>query len=88
MVHGGRSRWCTSSSAPVGDALPDGFVLLRRTCGVVSWREREARNEERFRDQNEWEGSRFAVVGEIEGWGLRIARETHLRPTDGTEAAR
>ena len=117
---------------------------------MVSWREREARNEARFRDQNEWieatsgsfgpsprmafvcecgdetctqtvnltkdeyesvrttanrflivtnhenpegeqvvsEGPRFAVVEKIEGWGLRIARETDPRATDEHEAER
>jgi hypothetical protein len=112
---------------------------------MVTWREREARNEARFRDQNEWieatngsfgpnpqmafvcecgdesctatvslsrveyesvrsianrfvivvnhenpeaeqvvsEGPRFAVVEKIEGWGLRVARETDPRATDG-----
>lgn len=107
----------------------------------MSWREREARNEARFRDQNEWieatserfgtgqlttyvcecgdgqctqaielthdeyesvrsaathfavvpnhenpesegvvtEGTRFAVIDKIEGWGLRIARSTDPR---------
>ena len=108
---------------------------------MMSWREREARNESRFRDQNEWietaserfgadpltsfvcecgdatctqtieltraeyeavrsastyfavvpnhenpeseqvvsEGSRFSVIDKIEGWNLRIARETDAR---------
>jgi hypothetical protein len=27
---------------------------LRTACATVSWREQEARNEVRFRDQNEW----------------------------------
>ena len=111
---------------------------------MVSWREREARNEARFRNQNEWieaasgsfgansrmafvcecgdatctqtvalskdeyesvrrianrfvvvvnhenpegeqvvsEGPRFAVVEKIEGWGLRVARETDPRSTE------
>jgi hypothetical protein len=111
---------------------------------MVSWREREARNEARFRNQNEWieatsgsfgadpqmaficecgddacgetvsltkdeyesvrsianrflivtnhenpegeqvvsEGSRFAVIEKIEGWGLRVARETDPRTTN------
>jgi hypothetical protein len=110
---------------------------------MVSWREREARNEARFRVQNEWiegasksygttrltafvcecgdsscaqtiemtmaeyesvratstrfavvpnhenpeseevisECARFAVIGKIEGWGLRIARSTDPRST-------
>jgi hypothetical protein len=113
---------------------------------VVSWREREARNESRFRDQNEWikmtsvsfgvhariafvcecgdarcvetvwlhggeyesvrsasnrflivpnhenpegeqvvsEGVRFSVIEKIEGWGLRVARETDPRLPSGT----
>jgi hypothetical protein len=110
---------------------------------VVSWREREARNEARFRTQNEWvdtagadsrgdfafvcecgdgdcgrtikltaseyefvratsnrfaiapnhenpesevvisECARFAVVDKIEGWGLRISRETDPRSSSG-----
>jgi hypothetical protein len=112
-------------------------------CAVVSWREREARNEARFRTQNEWvetagaaptmllafvcecgdgecgrtiklttaeyefvratsnrfaialnhenpeseivieECERFAVVDKIEGWGLRISRETDPRSSSG-----
>ena len=117
---------------------------------MVTWREREARNEARFRDQNEWieatstsfgldpqivfvcecgdgdcsqtislskaeyesvrgtsnrfviapnhenpeaeqvvsEGSRFAVVEKIEGWGLRVARETDPRLSDHTRVER
>jgi hypothetical protein len=110
---------------------------------VVSWREREARNEARFRTQNEWvetaadtpdlllafvcecgdgecgrsislttreyefvratsnrfaialnhenpecevvisECQRYAVVDKIEGWGLRISRETDPRSSSG-----
>jgi hypothetical protein len=110
---------------------------------MVSWRETEARNEARFRTQNEWvettgkagdallafvcecgdaecsqpisltageyefvratsnrfaiavnhenpecenvvfEGDRFAAVDKIEGWGLRIARETDPRSSSG-----
>jgi hypothetical protein len=110
---------------------------------VVTWREREARNEARFRTQNEWvetaggdpgslfafvcecgdgecgrsitltaaeyecvrassnrfaialnhenpecenvvsECERFAVVDKIEGWGLRISRETDPRSSSG-----
>jgi hypothetical protein len=110
---------------------------------MVSWREREARNEARFRTQNEWvqttgvapglllafvcecgdgecgrsisltaneyefvrttsnrfaialnhenpeseivisECDRFAVVDKIEGWGLRISRETDPRSSSG-----
>ncbi len=110
---------------------------------MVSWREREARNEARFRTQNEWvditgvasgvlvafvcecgdgecgrsiwltaseyefvretsnrfaialdhedpesevvisECERFAVVDKIEGWGLRISRETDPRSSSG-----
>jgi hypothetical protein len=110
---------------------------------VVSWREREARNEARFRTQNEWvdiadadphvefafvcecgdeecgrtitltaaeyefvratsnrfaisvnhenpecevvvfECERFAVIDKIEGWGLRISRETDPRSSSG-----
>jgi hypothetical protein len=115
---------------------------------MVSWREREARNEARFRDQNEWieatngsfgwnsrmefvcecgdeyctqtvnlsreeyesvrtaanrflvvtnhenpeaeqvvsEGPRFAVIEKIEGWGLRVARETDPRSTNEPKA--
>ena len=127
---------------------------------MVSWREREARNEARFRDQNEWieaasesfgaaplasesfgvtprmtfvcecgdggctqtielthdeyeavrsasthfavvpnhenpeseqvvsEGSRFAVIDKIEGWSLRIARETDARSSSNARAGR
>jgi hypothetical protein len=110
---------------------------------MVSWREGEARNEARFRTQNEWvetagkahgsllsfvcecgdgecdetieltreeyefvratsnrfalavnhenpesekvvtECDRFAVIDKIEGWGLRIARETDPRSSSG-----
>ena len=110
---------------------------------MVSWREREARNEARFRTQNEWvshtgsppeallafvcecgdgecgqtirltsaeyefvretsnrfavvrdhenpesevvvsECDRFAVIDKIEGWGLRISRETDPRSSSG-----
>ena len=110
---------------------------------MVSWREREARNEARFRTQNEWvettgseaesllgfvcecgdgecgqtvrltvaeyefvratsnrfailpnhenpesevvvsECARYAVVDKVEGWGLRIARETDPRSSSG-----
>lgn len=110
---------------------------------MVSWREREARNEARFRTQNEWvetaggapeallrfvcecgdgecgrtirltmaeyefvratsnrfaialnhenpeseivveEHSRYAVIDKIEGWGLRISRETDPRSSSG-----
>jgi hypothetical protein len=110
---------------------------------VVTWREREARNEARFRTQNEWvemtgaalasqfalvcecgdgecgqtieltrgeyefvratsnrfaiapnhenpeceilvsENARYAVVDKIEGWGLRISRETDPRSSSG-----
>jgi hypothetical protein len=110
---------------------------------VVSWREREARNEARFRTQNEWvetggraaesllrfvcecgdgecgrtirltrdeyefvratsnrfavvlnhenpeselvvsECARYAVIDKIEGWGLRISRETDPRSSSG-----
>lgn len=110
---------------------------------MVTWREREARNEARFRTQNEWvdttgvplekqlafvcecgdgecgwsiwlsvheyefvratsnrfaialnhenpesevvisECDRFAVVDKIEGWGLRISRETDPRSSSG-----
>ena len=110
---------------------------------MVSWREREARNEARFRTQNEWvisagasedgllafvcecgdgecgrtieltageyefvratsnrfavalnhenpesevvisECLRFAVVDKVEGWGLRISRETDPRSSSG-----
>jgi hypothetical protein len=113
---------------------------------VVSWREREARNEARFRTQNEWvetaaappeelfafvcecgdsecgrsihlstaeyesvratsnrfaiarnhenpecevvvsECARFAVIDKIEGWGLRISRETDPRSSSGARA--
>jgi hypothetical protein len=123
------------------------FVLAARPLcrGVVavSWREREARNEARFRTQNEWvdqagsplgallafvcecgdgecgqtihltsaeyelvratsnrfavardhenpecevvisECERFAAIDKIEGWGLRIARETDPRSSSG-----
>jgi hypothetical protein len=112
---------------------------------MVSWREREARNEARFRTQNEWvetagvplsellafvcecgdnecgrsisltvpeykyvratsnrfaialnhenpecelvisECERFAVVDKIEGWGLRISRETDPRSSSGAQ---
>jgi hypothetical protein len=112
---------------------------------VVTWREREARNEARFRTQNEWvdttgsgsgmlfafvcecgdgecgrtikltaseyefvratsnrfaiaanhenpeselvisECERFAVVDKIEGWGLRISRETDPRSSSGSQ---
>ena len=120
------------------------------TCPVVSWREREARNEARFRHQNEWIGdanerygadrmmafvcecgdaectqtikltkaeyetvratsnrfavvpnhenpeseevvsecSRFAVIDKIEGWGLRIARDTDPRTGSGARTMR
>jgi hypothetical protein len=110
---------------------------------MVTWREREARNEARFRTQNEWvetadatsgsllafvcecgdgecgrtirltkaeyefvratsnrfaialnhenpesellvqECARYAVVDKIEGWGLRISRETDPRSSSG-----
>lgn len=115
---------------------------------MVSWREREARNEARFRTQNEWvntagaapgalvafvcecgdgecgrsifltateyefvratsnrfavalhhenpesevvvtECERFAAIDKVEGWGLRISRETDPRSSSGarTEA--
>jgi hypothetical protein len=112
---------------------------------VVSWRELEARNEARFRTQNEWvetaadapqrelafvcecgdgecarsislttaeyefvratsnrfaiapnhenpecevvvsECDRYAVVDKIEGWGLRISRETDPRSSSGSQ---
>jgi hypothetical protein len=110
---------------------------------MVSWREREARNEARFRTQNEWvapvagdslcafvcecgdgecrqtiqlttaeyesvratsnrfvvalnhenpeceivvsECARFAVIDKIEGWGLRISRETDPRSSSGAQ---
>ena len=110
---------------------------------MVTWREREARNEARFRTQNEWvettgkaaesllgfvcecgdgecgrtirlttaeyefvratsnrfaitpnhenpesevvisECARYAVIDKIEGWGLRISRETDPRSSSG-----
>ena len=113
---------------------------------MVSWREREARNEARFRTQNEWvetargdpgslfafvcecgdgecgrsirlrpgeyefvrstsnrfaialnhenpeceivisECARFAVIDKIEGWGLRISRETDPRSSSGWQS--
>ena len=113
---------------------------------MVSWREREARNEARFRTQNEWvetagaeidtllafvcecgdgecqrtieltlseyefvrstsnrfavflnhenpecevvisECARFAVIDKIEGWGLRISRETDPRSSSGAHS--
>jgi hypothetical protein len=116
-----------------------------RARAVVSWREREARNEARFRTQNEWvdtagvapatllaficecgdgecrrsiwltvpeyefvratsnrfaialnhenpesevvvsECDRFAAVDKIEGWGLRISRETDPRSSSGSQ---
>ncbi len=118
-----------------------GSLTCGRVCPVVSWREREARNEARFRDQNEWieatsaafgaslemafvcecgdarctqtvrltraeyefvrgtsnrfliapnhenpegeqvvsEGLLVSVIEKVEGWGLRIARETDPR---------
>jgi hypothetical protein len=112
---------------------------------MVTWREREARNEARFRTQNEWvetagalsgslfafvcecgdgecgrsirlsaaeyefvratsnrfviapdhenpecevvisESARFAVIDKIEGWGLRISRETDPRSSSGSQ---
>jgi hypothetical protein len=117
---------------------------------MMSWREREARNEARFRDQNEWietaserfgavpltsfvcecgdagctqtieltraeyeevrsasthfavvpnhenpeseqvvsEGARFSVIDKIEGWSLRIARETDVRASSSGRAGR
>ena len=117
---------------------------------MVSWREREARNEARFREQNEWiettnerfgadplrvfvcecgdadctqtieltraeyesvrsasthfavvpnhenpeseqvvsEGSRFSVIDKIEGWSLRIARETDARSSSNAQSGR
>lgn len=117
---------------------------------MMSWREREARNEARFRDQNEWietaserfgadpltafvcecgdaactqtieltnaeyesvrsastrfavvlnhenpeseqvvsECSRFAVIDKIEGWSLRIARDTDARSGSGGRSER
>jgi hypothetical protein len=117
---------------------------------MVSWREREARNEARFRDQNEWietaserfggvpltsfvcecgdaactqtielthdeyeavrsasthfavvpnhenpeseqvvtEGSRFSVIDKIQGWSLRIARETDARSSSHARSGR
>jgi hypothetical protein len=117
-------------------------------CDVVSWREREARNEARFRTQNEWvetagsapasllrfvcecgdgecgrtirlttaeyesvraasnrfaiapnhenpecevviqECPRYAVVDKVEGWGLRISRETDPRSSSGSRLGR
>ena len=73
---------------------------------MVSWREREARNEARFRTQNEWvetagsalganhenpeseavvqECARYAVIDKIEGWGLRVSRETDPRSSSGS----
>ena len=113
---------------------------------MVSWREREARNEARFRTQNEWvetagaapesllafvcecgdgecgrsirlcpgeyefvrstsnrfaialnhenpeceivisECARFAVIDKIEGWGLRISRDTDPRSSSGWQS--
>jgi hypothetical protein len=113
---------------------------------MVSWREREARNEARFRTQNEWvetasadadsllafvcecgdgecgqiieltraeyesvrsrsnrfavapnhenpecervisECSRFSAIDKIQGWGLRIARETDPRSSSGSRS--
>jgi hypothetical protein len=113
-------------------------------CAMVSWREHEARNEARFRTQNEWvatagaaadslmafvcecgdgecrrtieltaseyefvratsnrfaiapdhenpecevvisECARYAAVDKIEGWGLRISRETDPRSSSGS----
>lgn len=113
---------------------------------MVTWREREARNEARFRTQNEWvetagadaasylafvcecgdgecnqtitltpseyesvratsnrfavapnhenpeceavisENARFAVIDKIEGWGLRISRETDPRSSSGWQS--
>ena len=117
---------------------------------MVSWREREARNEARFRHQNEWIGdeserfgsdpmmsfvcecgdgaciqtieltraeyesvratsnrfaivpnhenpeseevvsecSRFAAIDKIEGWGLRISRDTDPRTGSGPRPVR
>lgn len=112
---------------------------------MVSWREHEARNEARFRTQNEWietssakpetqlafvcecgddecsqtiklttaeyesvratsnrfavalnhenpefekvvsECARFAAIDKIEGWGLRISRETDPRTSSGSQ---
>jgi hypothetical protein len=121
----------------------DAPMALLAGCAMVSWREREARNEARFRTQNEWvertgsppgsvlafvcecgdgecgqtieltsgeyefvratsnrfaiarnhenpecevvvrECARYAVVDKIEGWGLRISRETDPRSSSG-----
>ncbi len=122
----------------------------RDASDMVSWREREARNEARFREQNEWietaserfgadpmtayicecgdadctqtieltraeyesvrsasthfavvlnhenpeseevvsEGPRFSVIDKIEGWGLRIARDTDARSASSGRSGR